>query len=123
MSRVVHFEFYVEEPEKVIPFYQKAFGWQFQKWEGPMEYWLIMTGEESTPGINGGLARYSEPFKGTLNTVDVADINQAIEKVKMNGGTIVMEKQAIPGVGWWACFKDPEGTLMGMMQDDPSAGM
>ncbi len=123
MSRVVHFEFHVENPQKVISFYQNAFGWQFQKWEGPMDYWLITTGEADTPGIDGGLAKSSEQFKGTLNTVQVANLDQAIEKVKRNGGTIAMEKQAIPGVGWWACFIDPEGTLLGIMQSDPSAEM
>lgn len=29
--------------------------------------------------------------------------------------------QAIPGVGWLAYAKDPEGTIFGMMQSDPSA--
>ena len=52
MARVVHFEIPADQPERAIEFYSKIFGWQFQKWDGPMPYWMINTGEG--PGINGG---------------------------------------------------------------------
>ncbi len=42
MPRVVHFEIHAGEPERAIRFYEKVLGWSFQKWEGPMEYWLIV---------------------------------------------------------------------------------
>jgi len=32
------------EPQRAINFYEKLFGWTFQKWEGPMPYWLVTTG-------------------------------------------------------------------------------
>ena len=54
MPRVVHFEIHADDPERAISFYQSVFGWQFQKWEGPLEYWMIITGpgiNEGTPGI------------------------------------------------------------------------
>jgi len=39
MPRVVHFEIYTDNPASVQPFYQKVFGWKFQKFEGgPLEY-------------------------------------------------------------------------------------
>ena len=59
MPRVVHFEIHADDPERAISFYQSVFGWQFQKWEGPLEYWMIITGPEGTPGINGGLVNRS----------------------------------------------------------------
>jgi predicted enzyme related to lactoylglutathione lyase len=34
-----------------------------------------------------------------------------------------MPKMAVPGVGWLAYAKDPEGTVFGMMQEDPDAHM
>jgi predicted enzyme related to lactoylglutathione lyase len=37
----------------VAEFY-KILGWKIQKWEGLVDYWLISTGENSEPGINGG---------------------------------------------------------------------
>ena len=44
-----------------------------------------------------------------------------IAKVEANGGEITMPKMAVPGVGWMAYFKDPEGNIHGMMQSDPGA--
>ena len=60
------------------------------------------TGEVEEPGINGGIMRSNEVFSGTANSVDVPDIDAYIEKVKQQGGEIVVEKHAIPGVGYSA---------------------
>jgi uncharacterized protein len=121
MPRVIHFEISAEEPEKTVKFYEKIFGWQFMKWEGPQEYWLITTGEDGQPGINGGLLRRREPDMGTINTVDVPSIDEYVKKVEAAGATVVVPKMAVPGVGWLAYFKDPEGNVFGMMQADESA--
>jgi predicted enzyme related to lactoylglutathione lyase len=56
LPRVVHFEINANDPEKLTEFYEQVFNWKFEKWKGPMEYWLIMTGENE-PGIDGGLSR------------------------------------------------------------------
>ena len=53
MPRPVHFEIPAENPERAMKFYQAVFGWSFQKWDGPMPYWLITTGPASEPGITG----------------------------------------------------------------------
>lgn len=120
MPRVVHFEISSDEPEKAIEFYKNIFGWEFQKWEGPMEYWLIMTGDKTQPGIDGGLGRKS-PDNLDNNVIDVDDVDEALKKVEANGGSIVRPKSAIPGVGWLAYFKDLDGNVFGLMKDDPDA--
>lgn len=56
MPRVIHFEIHASEPEAVATFYSELFGWKISKFEG-MEYWLIDTGEKSTPGIDGGIVK------------------------------------------------------------------
>ncbi len=55
MPRPVHFETQAADPKRAIAFYNALFGWSFNKWEGPQDYWLIKTGEPGTIGINGGL--------------------------------------------------------------------
>ena len=45
MNRPIHFEIPVEKPERAIKFYEKVFGWKFERWNGPMEYWNISTGD------------------------------------------------------------------------------
>lgn len=60
MSRPVHFEIHADNPARAIKFYRKVFGWSFKKFSGgPMPYWLITTGPDKAPGINGGLHRVS----------------------------------------------------------------
>ncbi|MBY8988246.1 MAG: VOC family protein [Candidatus Lokiarchaeota archaeon] len=121
MPRLVHFEMNVKDKKKTISFYEKVFGWKFQKWEGPMDYWLIMTGDENDPGIDGGLGTAEKGFPNVVNTIDVDDIDKIIKKIETNGGEIVRPKHAVHGVGWLAYFKDSEGIVSGIMQNDPKA--
>ena len=121
MPRVVHFEIDAEKPERAISFYEKVFGWKVEKWEGPVEYWLITTGKEDEPGIDGGLSKRSGSVPSTVNTVEVDSVDYFVKKVEQNGGTIVSPKHAVPGVGYLAYFKDPEGNVFGMMERDEAA--
>jgi predicted enzyme related to lactoylglutathione lyase len=120
MPRVIHFEINAENPEQVVKFYEDVFDWRFEKWKGPVDYWLIMTGQDE-PGIDGGLARRADTGAATVNTINVQSIDGYIEKIIENNGIILISKHAIPGVGWAAYFKDPEGNRFGLMEDDPSA--
>lgn len=121
MPRIIHFELPADNPERAAEFYKNVFGWQFQKWEGPQEYWLITTGPKDQPGINGGLMRRQHPGAGTCNTVDVASVDGAVTTITKHGGKNVVPKMAIPGVGYLAYCSDPEGNVFGLMQADPNA--
>jgi len=126
MARVVHFEIHAENPERAIQFYQKSFGWEFQKWEGPMDYWLVMTGPKDQPGIDGGLVPRQGEIDGQaviayVCTIDVPDVDATVSTVENNGGTIAVPKMAVPTVGWLVYFKDTEGNIFGAMQTDPEA--
>ena len=123
MNRFTHFELATDDLEKTAAFYRDVFGWQIEKWEGPVEYWLVTTGKEGTPGINGGLMKAGGGFEGTINTIEVDDIDDAIAKVLANGGEIVLEKNTIPGIGYQAYFKDSTGIIVGIHQTDPDAPM
>jgi uncharacterized protein len=120
MSRVIHFEIPAENPERAAAFYKKAFGWKIEKWPGPMEYWLVTTGPEGKPGINGGLMRKGN-VQNTTNTLDVESVEKAIAAVSGAGGKEIMPKTPIPGVGYFAYCLDTEGNLFGVMQADKSA--
>lgn len=121
MGRVVHFEIPADDPERAVGFYEKVFGWKFNKWDGPMDYWLIETGDENAPGINGGLLKREHPGQGLSNVVDVASADTFAQKVIEAGGRIVVPKTAIPGVGYIVYYQDPEGNVLGMMEHDESA--
>jgi uncharacterized protein len=119
MNRPIHFEIPAEKPERAIQFYEKVFGWKFERWNGPMEYWTIRTGD-SQPGINGGLMIRRDPAQPCVNTMDVVDLDAAVAAIEAAGGLCVVPKMPIPGVGWLAYFKDTEGHIFGAMQADAS---
>lgn len=116
MSRVVHFEISIKDPAKAIDFYRNVFGWEINKWEGPTDYWLIRTGDPSSPGIDGAMFQPGELFSGTVNTIGVADFDATAAKVLQNGGQVVTKKDLIPGIGYFAYCKDAEGSLFGILE-------
>jgi uncharacterized protein len=123
MPRINHFEIYTDNPETVQPFYRDVFGWTFKKFEGgPIEYWLITTGPDNEPGINGGLTRPREgQSPGTLNTVAVGSLDETIKKIEQLGGKICVPKMAIPKIGWLAYAEDPDGNVFGIIEPDTNA--
>jgi len=122
MPRPIHFEIPADHPERLIGFYQTVFGWTFQKWEGGnVPYWMITTGPESEPGINGGMLPRHAPGQPCINTVNVANLDETLATAAANGGKVAAPKMAVPTVGWLAYVQDPDGNMIGMMQMDPAA--
>lgn len=125
MARVVHFEIHADDPERAVKFYSACFGWEFHKWEGPIDYWLITTGTKEEIGIDGGLMKRMTPIDGKaviayVGILGVDDLDNAIGMVVKHGGTVEVPKDMIPGVGWLAYFKDTEGNLFGALQPEMS---
>jgi hypothetical protein len=121
MPRVVHFEISCDDPERASAFYSGVFGWKINKWDGPMDYWVASTGEQGSPGIDGGLMRRQENTPPVVNTLDVPSVDEYTAKVTAAGGTVVAPKMPIPGVGWFAYCLDTEGNMFGIMQEDAAA--
>ena len=126
MPRVIHFEIHAEDPERAVAFYQRVFGWTCTRWSGPVDYWLIKTGPDGQPGINGGLIKRRGPIDGTavlayVCTIDVPSVDEWLGHITAAGGTVALPKMAVPGVGWRAYAKDTEGNVFGIMQADTSA--
>jgi predicted enzyme related to lactoylglutathione lyase len=121
MPRVIHFEILADDAERISLFYQNVFGWKIQKWDGPIDYWFLMTGDEKEPGIDGAFGMRQGPDDFSANTIDVPDIDDALKKIEANGGNVIRPKHVIPGIGYLAYFTDTEGNVWGVMQSDTSA--
>ena len=128
MSRLIHFEIHAEDPEATVEFYEALLGWSFCAWDGPLEYWTVVTGPDDQPGINGGLMRRrgpgpsdGQPVNAFVCTVAIDDLDQTVSQALDLGAVEAVPKMAIPGVGWLAYIKDPAGNLLGLMQNDPAA--
>jgi hypothetical protein len=120
-NRPIHFEIGVADTARAIQFYSTVFGWKAMKWDGPTEYWLITTGPDNEPGINGGIMIHQDKAPRTVNTIGVESVDDFSQKVTAAGGQVVVPKMAIPGVGWLAYCMDPEGNLFGIHHPDASA--
>jgi predicted enzyme related to lactoylglutathione lyase len=128
MPRVIHFEIHAADPERAVKFYSRVFGWEFQKWDGPADYWLIRTGPTGQPGIDGGLLRRQggapadcQAVNAFVCTVDVPSLDEFFTKALDAGAAVALPKMPVPGVGWLAYVKDPEGNILGLMQMDRTA--
>lgn len=121
MPRVIHFEIPVDDPDRAVSFYEQVFGWKIQKWEGPVDYWLVTTGQPEEPGIDGALMRRPDPQASTVNTINVPSVDEFATKITANGGKVVMAKTTVPGVGYVAYCQDTEGNTFGIIESDPSA--
>ena len=128
MSRPIHFEIHAADPKRAISFYADLFGWTFTKWAGPVDYWVIKTGDEGVPGINGGLLPRQgggpapmQALNAYVCTIDVADLDASLRRAGEVGGAVVLSKMPIPGIGWLAYLHDTEKNIFGVMQADTQA--
>jgi len=121
MARVNHFEIHSADPDAAAKFYTDVFGWKISKWDGPMDYWLVSTGEG--PGIDGGIVRRqgaapdaNAAVNGYVCTIVVESLDQTLDAIVGKGGAIAFDKHEIPGIGLLAYFKDLDGNIFGALQ-------
>lgn len=126
-NTIVHFEIPADDPEKLAGFYRQLFGWKIEH-QPQGDYWLIETvptneqGQPKEPGVNGGMMKRMAPGQQIVNYVGVESVDEYVKKAQGLGATVVMPKQAVPHVGWFAMCIDPQGNVFAMFQDDPQAG-
>lgn len=120
MPRISHFDIPVDNPERAQKFYTKVFDWKFEKWDGPMDYWIANTGTEE-PGIDGGMSKRIPGQIGISNTINVPSLDEFAQKIMDNGGNLIIPKMPIPKVGWFAQCTDTEGNMFGIIEMDENA--
>jgi len=125
-NAIVHFEIAVDDIERAQKFYGDIFGWSFNTFEMPEgdPYYGVTTTEVDDknqpkhPGaINGGMMKRKMKEQPSMNYINVTSIDDMMKKIADQGGETCMPKTEIaPGMGWIACFKDPEANMMGLHQ-------
>ena len=116
VKTIVHFEIPAKDAEKLSRFYSEVFGWKFEKTSMPgMDYWLITTGPRGK-SVGGGMYRRAGPDDRPRNFIHVDDIDESIRSFKSAGGTEVVEKMEVPGMGFSFIGADPEGNVIALWE-------
>ena len=133
MNPVVHFELPAENKERMVKFYENAFGWRTKQLGQEMGNYILADTTETdenrmvkTPGaINGGFYEKTGNDLNARLTIAVDNIQEAMIKVKDAGGKVIggMQKPGepdnIPGIGLYATFIDTEGNRLSMFEPAP----
>jgi predicted enzyme related to lactoylglutathione lyase len=119
-SNLVFFAVHADDLTRAQRFYQKVFGWKFQAW-GPPGFFLIATGNNKDPGVQGALQKRHELVPGQRMigyecTISTNDLDATAAAVVANGGKIILPKCEIPTVGWLIKIQDPEGNVVCVKQ-------
>jgi predicted enzyme related to lactoylglutathione lyase len=119
-ANLASFAIHVDDLDRARAFYESVFGWSFEPW-GPPGFYLIHTGDEKNPGIQGLMHARDTPRSGQgLNGVEptfaVDDVDSIARLVEKHGGKVTFKKAVIPTVGALIRFLDTEGNDIGAMK-------
>jgi predicted enzyme related to lactoylglutathione lyase len=123
-AKLRHFAIECDDVERAKGFYEAVFGWSIRPW-GPPGFYQIFAGEGGRAPM-GALQERREPLTGTGNrccecTFGVDDVDATTAAVLANGGSILMPKYRIEGVGDLVFFADTEGNRIGAMRYEHDA--
>jgi hypothetical protein len=114
----IHFEIPADDVEKLAQFYRQLFGWKIEK--AAMDYWMIET-DPAGQGIGGGMMKRQMPQQQIMTYFQVESVGDSAARVKGLGGQVVVDKRAVPTMGYFAVCLDPQHNAFALWQTDPSA--
>jgi predicted enzyme related to lactoylglutathione lyase len=115
-GEIVHFEIPADDTAKGREFWGSLFGWQFQEFPGPFEYHMTQISDRT----GGAITNMEAGKRGARAYFSVDDVNAGAARVKELGGE-ADDPRPVPGMGWFATCKDPQGNEFGLWQNDTSA--
>jgi len=120
---ISHFAINADDLDASRHFYEAVFGWTFSAW-GPPGFFQI---DGAAPVFVQGALQGRRDLVDGVKTVGfectfrVDDVDPIADAVVANGGTILMAKTTIAGVGDLIWFTDPSGNALGAMRYDEAA--
>lgn len=118
----MHFEIPADNTGRAQKFYKQLFGWHVQEVAG-IDYWMVHTVATDKKGmpkeagaINGGLMKRSAPKETPVIVIGVASIDSYLKRVVKLGGKVVLPKQEVGDMGYYARVSDSEENVIGLWQ-------
>lgn len=121
---LTHFAINSDDVERDKAFYERVFGWTFSAF-GPPGFYRIATGD-GPHAVGGAIQARRELVEGTRTigyecSMAVDDVDAVVETVRGAGGTVLMERTTITGVGHLVAFADPSGNVVLAIDYDDAA--
>lgn len=106
------------DAEGAARFYTSLLPWKATRMPGPMDYTTFERGDTRAAGMmqitpemksNGVPPNWMPYFQ-------VTDCRASVEKATSLGGGVMVPASEIPGVGWFAILRDPQGAVFAIHQ-------
>src|SRR5258705_10474547 len=115
-NNVKHFAVHADDVDRARKFYESVLGWQFTPW-GPPNFYLIRTGTDGDPGVQGALQGRRDvvpgkPMFGYECSIGVDSVDDTIAAVEANGGRDCTPEVDSPTAGPRIFFEDPESIVV-----------
>jgi len=107
-----------QDPVATRKFLEKVFRWSFRSVRMAQGEYLSF----EIPGGGRGGIRPTQPTESpsSLSYVRVTDLDHARERVERAGGTVVLPRVNVPGMGSFFWFRIPGGPVLACWQDELS---
>lgn len=115
MSSIVHFEIPADDLQRAKAFYAQLFGWKIEAFQG-MDYMMV-----DTYGLGGGMMKRMHQEQQITNYIGVPSVDEYSAKVEKLGGKILVQKNAVPGMGYFVICMDTENNVFGLWESDYKA--
>jgi predicted enzyme related to lactoylglutathione lyase len=126
MNPVILFELPADDMSRAKRFYEQVFGWEVDS--SYARYFWAHTAPTNgashrsmVPGqVNGALQQKDEAIRMTRIVVQVASIDDVIDRIAACGGSVMLPKRSISGTNMsYAIVRDTEGNEINVIENVP----
>ena len=115
MPRVVHFEVYADDMDRASQVLRRRFSagpWTSGRARAASSIGWSTPARNRPQGINGGMLQRPNPEAVTTIMLDVPSADEYSAKVIAGGGTMLVPKFAVPGVGYASLLQGHRGQYL-----------
>lgn len=113
---IVHVEIPAASRLEASDFYHKVFGWEATQ-HPEMNYATFRAEGGPGGGFSPTAGEQAAEVGRVMVFIGTDDIESSLASIQANGGSTVLPKTEIPGVGWFAIFRDPTGNQLALYTD------
>ena len=119
---VFYFEIPVTDMDRAVAFYQRVFGFEFDRQTVDGYEMAFFPRTDDRPGASGALAKgdvYEPSQTGCILYFDVTDIDEVLRLSEAEGAKLLYPKKDIGAAGFVAEIEDSEGNRIALNEVKP----